>query len=69
MAASGKFKLKNQAKKGLACKRNIQMMRGIFSTQEESYSGGTAVEVYSAATLLSTLMSQWRQLPVVRHRW
>ena len=26
--------------------------------QEESYSGGTAVEIYTTVTLLSTLMSQ-----------
>ena len=29
------------------------------SSQEESHSGGTAVEIYTTVTLLSTLMSQW----------
>ena len=28
------------------------------TTQEESHSGGTAVEVYTTVTLMSTLMSQ-----------
>ena len=40
-----------------------------LSTQEESHSGGIAVEVCTTVTLLSTLMSQQWQLPLVRQRW
>ena len=36
-----------------------------YDTQEESHCGCTAVEVYTAVTLLSTLMSQRRQLLLV----
>ena len=35
------------------------------NTQEESHSGGTVIEAYTTVTLLSTLMTQRWQLPLV----